>query len=414
MEPQQVSFKTPFYQKRILLGVTGSIAAYKTVELASKMTQMEAEVDVILTESACKFVTPLSFQSVTGRKVYTEADLWGGEGHVTHITLGRVGDLLVIAPASANTMAKIAHGIADNLLSITALAARCPILIAPAMDGGMYGHPATQKNVEILRGRNVQFIGPAAGHLASGLVGVGRMEDPEIILGTIRRLLAQNGPLAGKKIVVTAGGTQEPIDPVRAIMNRSTGKQGFALAQAALDLGANVTLIAGPTALATPAGVNRIDITTAEEMKNAVFAETNDADGLIMAAAVADFRPAVTADQKIKKEDGIPEIKLSASPDILKEVSLRKDQTHKPTVIVGFAAESQDLIENARKKMVTKKLDLIVANNIQIEGSGFGYDTNRVSLLTPDGKTETLGIMSKYEVSRIVLQKILQLLIKEH
>jgi phosphopantothenoylcysteine decarboxylase/phosphopantothenate--cysteine ligase len=414
MEFEHSTLKTPFLKKRILLGVTGSIAAYKAVDLASKMTQMGADVDVIMTDSACKLVTPLSFQSVTGRKVYTEHDLWSGENHVTHITLGMVGDLLVIAPASANTMAKMASGIADNLLSITALAARCPILVAPAMDGGMYSHPATQHNMEILRQRNVRFVGPGTGHLASGLVGPGRLEDNEVILGTIRCMLAEKGPLAGKKIVVTAGGTQEPIDPVRAIMNRSTGKQGYAMAQAALDMGAGVTLISGPTALAAPIGAVRRDIVTAEEMKNAVLAETAGADVLIMAAAVADFRPQVVADHKIKKENGIPEIKLTSAPDVLKEVSQRKPQIGHPGVIVGFAAESQDLLANARKKMEAKHLDLIVANDIQAEGAGFGVDTNRVSLLTPDGRVETLELMSKYEVAQAVLEKILPLIQPSH
>ncbi len=235
-----------------MLGITGSIAAYKGVELASRLTQEGALVDVILTPSAQKFVTPLTFQSVTGRKAYTDDDLWGGEGHVTHIGLGRVGDLLIIAPASANTIARVANGIADNLLCVTALAARCPVIIAPAMDAGMFGHPATQANVSILKDRGVTFIGPAAGHLASGLVGVGRMEETHVIIGAARWKLGLDGNLAGKKIVVTAGGTQEAIDPVRMITNRSSGKQGFALAQAAIDHGADVTLISANSALPIP------------------------------------------------------------------------------------------------------------------------------------------------------------------
>lgn len=410
MEPEQTTITTPFFARRILLGVTGSIAAYKAVVLASKMTQLGAQVDVILTESAGRLVTPITFESVTGRKVYTDRDLWSGEHHVTHITLGTEGDLLVIAPVSANTLAKMAHGIADNLLSITALAARCPILLAPAMDGGMYSHPATQMNIKILQERGVRFIGPGSGHLASGLTGPGRLEDNEIILGTIRALLGENGPLKGKKVVVTAGGTREPIDPVRAITNRSSGKQGYALAQAALDLGAKVTLISTPTALSWPVGASRREVETAAEMRDAVLEETADADALIMAAAVADFQPLTRADQKIKKENGIPEIQLTATPDILKEVSQRKVQLHRPAVVVGFAAESQDLLSNARKKLATKHLDLIIANDIASPDSGFGTDYNLVSLLTPDGRVETLEMMSKYAVARAVLEKVVQMI----
>ncbi len=401
---------TPFQSKHIVLGVTGSIAAYKAAELASKMTQAGALVDVVLTPAALQFITPLTFQSVTGRKAYTDADLWGGEAHVLHVGMGHSANLLVIAPISANTLAKLAHGIADNLLSVTALAARCPILVAPAMDVGMYTNVATQANVEILRQRGVIFVGPAEGRMASGLVGLGRFVEPPEILGHIRLTLSRGGPLANRKVIVTAGGTQEPLDPVRVIANRSSGKQGFALAQAALDLGADVTLIAGPTALPTPIGARRVDVNTAQEMLEAVLAAIVRADALLMAAAVADFTPAVTAEQKIKKEGGIPQITLRATPDILAAVAPQRSATGFPRVTVGFAAESQSLLDNARVKLESKKLDLIVANDISARDAGFGVDDNRVTLLDAGGGVESLPLMSKSEVAESVLARVTHLL----
>jgi phosphopantothenoylcysteine decarboxylase / phosphopantothenate---cysteine ligase len=252
-----------FENRKILLGVTGSIAAYKAADLASKLAQAGAQVEVILTPSALQFIAPLTFQSLTGRRAYTDDDLWGSEGHIQHIGLGKNADIMVIAPASANTIAKLACGIADNLLTLTALAVGSPTLVAPAMDGGMYNHPATQRNLKILQDRGTAIIGPVEGHLASGLVGIGRMAEPSDLVGEIRLILARNGPLSGLHVIVTAGGTQEPIDPVRSINNRSSGKQGYAIAQAALDMGAKVTLISAPTALASPVGVSRINISTA-------------------------------------------------------------------------------------------------------------------------------------------------------
>ncbi len=396
----------PLTQKRILLGVTGSIACYKAADLASKLRQAGAEVDVILTQAALAFVTPLTFQSVTGRKAYTEADLWGSEGHVLHIGLGQAADLLVVAPATANTIAKLAHGQADNLLTVTALAARCPLMVAPAMDGGMFDHPATQANLETLRQRGAIIVGPAEGHLASGLVAKGRLVEPLELLGHIRLALAQGGPLAGRKVVVTAGGTQEPLDPVRFLGNRSSGKQGFALAQAALDMGAEVALIAAPTHLTAPVGARRVDVRTAEEMGVAVLDEIQSADALLMAAAVADFRPADLSAQKIKKTGGALEIKLDATSDILKAVAEQKTKIGQPSVTVGFAAESQDLLDNARSKLEAKKLDLIVANDISASDAGFAVDTNRVTLLFPDGRVEELPLMSKEEVAQAVLAQV--------
>ncbi|MBI3764841.1 MAG: bifunctional phosphopantothenoylcysteine decarboxylase/phosphopantothenate--cysteine ligase CoaBC, partial [Chloroflexi bacterium] len=273
-----------FNSKRLLLGVTGSIAAYKAADLASKLTQAGAQVDVILTEAAAQFVTPLTFQSLTARRAYQPADLWGAEAHVIHVGLGESADLLAIAPATANIIAKLAAGLADDLLTVTALAARCPLMIAPAMDGGMFAHPATQANLKTLVERGAIVVGPAEGRMASGLTGLGRMVEPEEIVGHIRIALARNGRLAGRKVVVSAGGTQEPIDPVRYISNYSSGKQGFALAQVALDHGAAVTLVAGPTALPTPFGSIRVNVQTTEEMAEAVLAGCADADVLLMAA----------------------------------------------------------------------------------------------------------------------------------
>lgn len=402
--------KNPLEGKRILLGVTGSIAAYKAADLASKLAQAGAEVDVILTRSAAEFVSPLTFQSVTSRQAYIDEDLWGRSGHVVHIGLAGAADLLVIAPASANTLAKLAHGLGDNLLTVTALAAQCPVLAAPAMDGGMYAHPATQANLSTLRQRGVQIIGPEAGHLASGMRGVGRMVEPAELLGHIRRAAGRGGPLAGRKLIVTAGGTQEPIDPVRVIANRSSGKQGFALAQAALDLGAQVILVTGPVSLPTPAGARRIDVDTAEQMLAAVMAELLGTDALLMAAAVADFRPADSASQKIKKEDGLPEIRLEATPDILAQVAGMKSETGWPRLTVGFAAESQDLLENARSKLEAKRLDLIAANDVSAQDAGFEVDTNRVVLLHPDGSKEALPLMSKAEVAGAILERVVRLL----
>ena len=389
--------------KRIVLGVTGSIAAYKAADLASKLTHAGAQVDVILTGSAEKFVTPLTFQSVTGRRAYTDKDLWGNEAHVLHVGLGHAADLLVIAPCTANTIARLAHGQADTLLTVTALAMRSPLLIAPAMDGGMYDHPATQENVEMLKKRGVTFIGPAEGHLASGLSGVGRLLETAEILGYIRILLGQNGALAGKKVLVTAGGTQEPLDPVRVITNRSSGKQGYALAQAALDMGAQVTLITTPTALTPPVGAHLVRVETAKQMLEVVLAESAKSDALVMASAVADFRPKDIAQDKIKKEGGAPRIELQATEDLLQEVSHQRSETGCPRVVVGFAAESRDLLENAERKLKSKGLDLIAANDISADDAGFAVETNRVTLLFADGRKEPLPLKSKAEVAEVIL-----------
>jgi phosphopantothenoylcysteine decarboxylase / phosphopantothenate---cysteine ligase len=397
-----------FTSKHILLGVTGSIAAYKAADLASKLTQAGAQVDVILTPAAEKFITPLTFQSVTGRKAFTDAELWGGEAHVLHVGLGHSADLLVVAPATANTIAKLAHGIADNLLTITALAARSPTLIAPAMDVGIYTNVATQDNLRILTERGVTFAGPAEGRMASGLVGKGRFVEPAELLGHIRLVLGRNGPLAGKKVVVTAGGTQEPLDPVRVLTNKSSGKQGYALAQAALDAGGTVVLVTAPTALTPPVGAKVVQVTTAQEMLEAVLTESAGAEALIMAAAVADFRPKQVAESKLKKRDGIPQIELEAAPDVLAAVAGMGSR--RPQRVIGFAAESRDLLENARSKLKSKKLDMIVVNDISAPDSGFGAEANHVILLFPDKKEEPLPLMSKAEVAETIIARLAVLL----
>ncbi len=395
-----------FSNKHILLGVTGSIAAYKAADLASKLAQSGAWVDVILSASAQKFITPLTFQSVTGRRAYTDQDLWGNEAHVLHVGFGKTADLLVIAPCTADTLAKLAHGIADNLLTVTALAAQCPLVIAPAMDGGMFRHPATQQNLETLKKRGAVIVGPAEGHLASGLVGAGRMSEPPEIIGWLRIALGKNGKLAGKKIVVTAGGTQEALDPVRVITNHSSGKQGYAVAQAALDAGAQVCLITAPTALTPPVGARVVHVKSVGGMLDAVLSESGDA--LIMAAAAADFTPQTVAKDKIKKRDGIPQIQLTAAADILGAVSSRQPSLFR--VVIGFAAETQNLLQNAAEKLISKKLNMIVANDIAAKDAGFAVDTNRVTFLFANGTQEILPLMSKTEAAEKIIEHTSRLL----
>ncbi len=396
--------------KRVVLGVTGSIAAYKAADLASKLTQAGALVDVILTDAEQKFVTPLTFQSVTGRRAYTDSDLWGNEAHVLHVGLGHTANLLVIAPCTANTIAKLAHGESNTLLTVTALAAQCPLLLAPAMDGGMYDHAATQENLDTLRKRGAVIIEPAEGHLASGLTGKGRLPETYELIGHIRLLLGRDGWLANKKVLVTAGGTQEPLDPVRVLTNKSSGKQGYAIAQAALDAGAEVTLITTPTSLTPPVGANIVHVQTAKQMLDAVLSESSNADVLVMSAAVADFRPKNLAKDKIKKEGGVPQIELEATEDILKALAGIRSDLKRLRVVAGFAAESQNLLENASNKLESKKLDLIAANDISASDAGFAVETNRVTLLFADGRKESLPLMSKTEVAERLIERIAELL----
>ncbi len=396
--------------RHILLGITGGIAAYKVCTLASSLTQAGSLVDVVMTEAATRFVSPLTFQALTGRPVYTS--LWNapGEGlatHIAHVGLAHGADLLVIAPATANTLARLAHGLADNLLTTIALAASCPLLLVPAMDAGMWSHAATQANVALLRERGAWIAGPALGRMASGLVGEGRMIEPEEILGHVRLVLGRGGEMAGWKIIVTAGPTREFLDPVRFLSNPSSGRQGFALAQACLDRGADVTIIAGPVSLPTPVGAGRVDVTTAEEMKETVLAACAESDLLLMAAAVADYHPAQPSPQKIKKQQGELSLLLARTTDILSAVAARRAETGFPRLVVGFAAESRNLVKNARTKLESKGLDLIVANDITRPDAGFGAETNRVLVLSRDGEAEELPLMSKTAVAERILDMIL-------
>lgn len=393
--------------KRIVLGVTGSIACYKSVDLASKLTQAGALVDVVLTEAAERFVTPLSFRSVAGRPVF--GDMWSLDDHVRHVGLGETADLLLIAPATANTLAKLAYGLADNLLTVTALAARCPILVAPAMDGGMYEHPATQASVAMLRERGVVFAGPAAGRMASGLSGRGRLVEPPELLAHVRLVLARNGSLHGRRVVVTAGPTREALDPVRFISNRSTGKQGLAVAQAALDAGAEVTLICGPVNEAMPLGATVVPVETTEQMGRATLEAVEDADALFMVAAVADFRPGNQSDKKIKKTD--PEawgraIGLEPTLDVLTAVKQQRDQSGYPRVVLGFAAETHNAYEYGREKLLRKGLNFIAVNDVLADGAGFAVDTNRVLLLSSAGVVEEMPLMSKTAVAERLVHHV--------
>lgn len=391
---------TLLQEKKLLLGVTGSIASYKAVDLASKLTQAGAQVDVIMTEAAQRFVTPLAFRSVTGRSVFTS--MWDLQDHVRHVGLGETADLLIIAPATANTLAKLAQGAADNLLTVTALAARCPLLIAAAMDGGMFSHPATQANLATLQERGAIFAGPAEGRMASGLVGKGRMVEPAELLAHVRLALARTGSLAGLKVVVSTGPTREPMDPVRFISNRSTGKQGLAVAQAALDAGAHVTLVSGPISEPVPFGAEVIPVETTQQMGEAVLTAVQDADALFMVAAVADFRPGNLSERKIKKTEmndwGLA-IGLEVTLDILSAVKEQREKTGYPRVSLGFAAETHDAFEYGRQKLLRKGLNLIAVNDVLADGAGFAVDTNRVVLLSSAGVLEEMPLLSKTAVA---------------
>ena len=388
--------------KTVVLGITGGIASYKAADLASKLTQAGAKVHVILTKSAQEFITPLTLESLTNQTVITSIFQTNAQHHANHIAFAEMADIVVIAPATANIMAKIAHGIADDMLSCTVLATQAPVVVVPAMHTAMWENPATRENTAKLRERGFYIIEPATGRLASGGFGPGRFPDTESIIGHIRKVLGKNGDLAGKHLVVTAGGTQEPIDPVRIISNRSSGKMGYAIAEAARDRGAEVILITAPTGIPKPVGMELIPVETAGQMKAAVEKAVARADALIMAAAVADYQVAQIAPQKIKKETGNLTLELVQTADILAEV---KGEFIK----IGFAAESQDLVANARRKLEKKKLDLVVANDIKEENCGFGTDTNRVVLIGQDGTPENLPLMRKPEVADRLLDRVVRL-----
>jgi len=389
-------------KKTIILGITGSIAAYKAAEIASQLTQAGAKVNVIMTKEAIEFISPVTFRALTGNPVVTEMFDLASEFSIEHVSLAKSADIVVIAPATANIIAKLAAGFADDMLCCTVLATKAPVLIAPAMETNMYNNPATQDNLSKLKARDFVIIAPATGWLASGKEGLGRLADINDIIGSIRQVLGGDRDLADKHIVVTAGGTQEPIDPVRYISNRSSGKMGYALAEAARDRGAKVTLVTAPTSLVEPVGVNLVKVNTAQEMQQAVQNVTTQADALVMAAAVADYRPTKTAKDKIKKGEVGLTLELEPTPDILSSVKGN-------FIKVGFAAESSNLMENAKQKLKQKGLDLIVANDITASDSGFGTDTNRVTTIDREGKVDSLPLMSKREVADKVLNRVAEL-----
>ena len=392
--------------KRVTLGVTGSIAAYKAVALASNLHQAGAILDVAMTPDAQRFVQPLSFQAITHRPVF--ADLWapGMETDIAHVTLGRESDAILVAPATAHALAKLAHGLADDPVSVTALAARGPLIVAPAMDAGMYTHPATAANLEALRERGVVVVEPEEGHLASGLVGLGRLAAPETILDALRATLGRRGDLAGTTIAVTAGGTHEPIDPVRFITNRASGKMEYALAEAARDRGAHVILITAPTALRVPAAMEVVQVEQAAEMLAALRHVYGRLDALIMAAAIADFRVVEPSEHKVKRGAEGLLLALVPNPDLTLETA--SFPTSRQPVRVGFAAETQDVLAQAQGKLARKQLDLIVANDVSHQV--FGHDTNEVTLVWADGRQQPFPRLPKPEVAEHVLDAVVGLL----
>ena len=385
--------------KTIVLGVTGGIAAYKTADLASKLAQAGANVKVVMTWEATELVKPLTFQALTGNPVVTEMFEPAPLSSITHISLADEADMVVIVPATANIIAKIAAGIADDMLTCVVLATKAPVVVAPAMHNNMYINPVTQENIAKLKTRGFTVIPAVHGRLASGSVGYGRLPEITEILGIIQQTLGKKSDLSGKRIVVTAGGTREAIDPVRYITNRSSGKMGYALAEAARDRGAEVTLITAPTALIPIAGVETVKVQSANEMRVAVAKANAKSDALIMAAAVADYMPKSTADQKIKKRTDSLTLELVKTPDILSEVKGK-------FLKIGFAAETENLIANAKKKLTGKALDMIVANDVSAKGGVFGADTNKVTIINKGGKQENLPLMSKREVADKILDNI--------
>jgi len=389
--------------KVIVLGISGGIAAYKAADLASKLAQAGAIVKVVMTWEATQLIQPLTFQALTGNPVVTDMFEPAPLSAITHVSLADEADIIAIVPATANIIAKIAAGIADDILTCMVLATKAPIMIAPAMHNNMYVNPITRENISKLKARGFTVIPAVHGRLASGSIGYGRLPEIAEILGIIQQTLGENGDLAGKRIVVTAGGTQEAIDPVRYISNNSSGKMGYAIAEAARDRGASVTLITTPTALNKVAGVEIVNVRSAKQMKDAVVKAAAKTDALIMAAAVADYMPKIIAVQKIKKGTGGLTLELVKTPDILSEVKGK-------FVKVGFAAETEDLLANAKKKLVSKELDIIIANDVTAKHSGFGADTNKVTILKKDGKPEDLPLMSKREVADKILDNVSKLL----
>ena len=388
--------------KNVLLGVTGSIAAYKIAGLASMLVKKNANVQVLMTKNAVNFINPITFESLTGNKCLVDTFDRNFEFSVEHVAIAKRADVLMIAPASANVVAKIAHGIADDMLTTTALACRCHKIIAPAMNTNMYENPVTQDNLKICEKYGMEVIKPATGYLACGDTGAGKMPEPEELFDYIGRAIAYSKDLTGKKILVTAGPTKEALDPVRYITNHSTGKMGYAIASAAAYRGAEVTLVTGPTTLKRPRFVRIIDVITAKEMFDKVALLSREQDCVIKAAAVADYRPSAVSPEKVKKKDGNLTIDLERTDDILAYLGTHKQDGQ---FLCGFSMETQDMLENSRDKLKKKNLDMIVANNLKVPGAGFGVDTNVVTIITPEKETE-LEQMTKEEVAHRLLSEI--------
>ena len=393
--------------KNILLGVTGGIAAYKIANLASMLKKQGANVKVIMTENACQFITPMTFETLTAQKVYIDTFDRNFEFKVDHIELGKWADVFLIAPATANVIGKLANGIADDMLTTTALAMRCPILVSPAMNTAMFENKVVKHNIMKLRTYGMDIIMPASGHLACGDTGVGKMPEPEMLLEYIKRGVYKKKDLVGKKVCVSAGPTREAIDPVRYISNNSTGKMGVEIAKMAAYRGAKVSLIMGPSNVFVPDFINRIDIKSAEDMYEEIMKISDSQDIIIKAAAVADYTPANYSDEKIKKKDGDLSIELSRTKDILKELGERKENNPKKQFICGFSMETENMEENSKNKLAKKNADMIVANNVKVDGAGFGTDTNVVTIFTKDNEIR-LDKLSKTEVAEKIFDEIVR------
>jgi phosphopantothenoylcysteine decarboxylase/phosphopantothenate--cysteine ligase len=400
--------RSPLQGRRVLLGVTGGIAAYKACILVRLLRLQGGSVRVVMTRSAERFVGPATFAALSDHRVYT--DLFEEPGVVLHVRLAHEADIAVVAPATANVIAKLAQGIADDLLTSTLLEATCPLVLAPAMHTGMWEHPATQANVNALASRGARIVGPAHGSLAAGDEGTGRMTEPEGIVQAIEDVLSSAGDLAGRRIVVTAGPTWEPIDPVRFVGNRSTGRMGFAVAAEAFERGAAVTLVVGPGTVEPPAGPALVRVTTADEMRRAVLDAAAEADAVVMAAAVADFRPETSADDKLKKDLGPPEVRLVPTPDILLGLKTAEFGSTGGPVLVGFAAETRDVEASGREKLRRKGVQLLVANEVGREGTGFGSDTNRAAILAADGEDVAMREWTKRELAAAICDRLAKLL----
>ena len=389
--------------KTVLLGVTGSIAAYKIANLASMLVKLHCNVHVIMTKNATNFINPITFETLTNNRCIVDTFDRNFQNDVEHISLANQADVVMIAPASANVIAKLAHGLADDMLTTTALACTCKKIVSPAMNTQMYNNPITQDNLKTLVGYGFEVIEPASGYLACGDQGAGKMPEPEVLLDYILKEIACEKDMTGMNVLITAGPTQESLDPVRYITNHSTGKMGYALATCAMLRGAKVTLVTGPTNLKRPPFVNVVEIKSAQEMFDAVTCRADDQDVIIKAAAVADYTPAVVSDEKVKKADGELQIDLKRTQDILKHLGEHKKANQ---FLCGFSMETENMLENSRKKLTKKNLDMIVANNLKVAGAGFGTDTNVVTLITKDSELE-LDIMSKTDVANRILDEIM-------